>query len=307
MRAMKFLIVDDSPTIRVMLSNIIEEEELGTVAGEAVDGSEVYADILAEQGIDILIIDLLMPNRDGIETIREIAPFFRGKIIMISQVETKDMIGEAYSLGVDHYITKPINRCEVVNILKKVSNQLQLEKSLTDIQKSLSFLTNHSQKKSPERLKHSTQNPIIQSGKNILYELGIIGESGCKDLLDILAILSLLEKGGVRETPPLKDLYEKVIEKRLGHSSPQQELKKEIKAVEQRIRRAIHQALQSIASLGLTDYSNPKFEHYSSSFFDYTQVRMKMFELEGKIHDEYSHCRINIKKFIQALYLEAKS
>ncbi|MFK9092065.1 response regulator [Bacillus salipaludis] len=304
---MKFLIVDDSPAIRVMLSNIIEEEELGTVAGEAEDGSEVYADILAEEEIDILIIDLLMPNRDGIETIRDIAPFFRGKIIMISQVETKDMIGEAYSLGVDHYITKPINRLEVVSILKKVSDQLHLEKSLTDIQKSLSFLTTHSQKKYPEKLYHSTQNPIIQSGKNILCELGIIGESGYKDLLDILAILSKLEKDGIRETPPLKDLYEKIIEKRHGSSTPPQEVKKEIKAGEQRIRRAIHQALEHIASLGLTDYTNPKFENYSSSFFDYTQVRMKMLELEGKTHDENSHSRINIKKFIQALYLEAKS
>ena len=304
---MKFLIVDDFPTIRIMLSNIIEEEELGTVAGEAEDGSEVYADILAEQEIDILIIDLLMPNRDGIETIREIAPFFRGKIIMISQVETKDMIGEAYSLGVDHYITKPINRLEVVSILKRVSDQLQLEKSLTDIQKSLSLLTNHSQKKCPENLYHSKQNPIIQSGKSILCELGIIGESGYKDLLDILAILSQLEKNGVRETPPLKDLYEKLIEKRLGPSIPQQEVRKEIKAGEQRIRRAIHQALEHIASLGLTDYTNPKFENYSSSFFDYTQVRMKMLELEGKSHDENSHSRINIKKFIQALYLEAKN
>ena len=75
-----------------------KKKNLGTIAGEAEDGSEVYADILDKQEIDILIIDLLMPNRDGIETVREIAPFFHGKIIMISQVETKDLIGEAYSL-----------------------------------------------------------------------------------------------------------------------------------------------------------------------------------------------------------------
>ena len=55
----------------------------------------VYAHALSAQQVDILIIDLLMPNRDGIETVREIAPLFRGKIIMISQVETKDMISEA--------------------------------------------------------------------------------------------------------------------------------------------------------------------------------------------------------------------
>lgn len=303
---MNFFIVDDSTTIRAMLSNIIEEEGIGTVIGEAEDGSEIYADSLVEQKIDILLVDLLMPNRDGIETVREIAPFFCGKIIMISQVETKDLIGEAYSLGVDHYITKPINRLEVVSILKKVSDHQRLEKSLSDFQKSLSFLSNHSQHPEPNKTYLANKNPIIASGKNILLELGIIGESGNKDLLDVLTILAQLEKDRIRETPPLKDLYEKAIEKRLGSSASALEIKREIKAAEQRIRRAIHQALEHIASLGLTDYTNPTFEHYASSFFDYSQVRMKMLELEGKTNDDISHSRINIKKFIQALYMEAK-
>jgi two-component system, response regulator YcbB len=306
MRGLRYFIVDDSAAIRAMLSNIIEEEELGVVTGEAEDGSEVYADILMEKGVDILLIDLLMSNRDGIETVREIAPHFFGKIIMISQVETKDLIGEAYALGVDHYITKPINRLEVVSILRKVSEHLLLEKSLTDIQKSLSFLNNHNQKSDSKKFSRTIKNPIIQSGKSILLELGIIGESGNKDLLDILAILYQLENEGVRETPPLKDLYEKVIEKRLGPSASPLEIKKEIKAGEQRIRRTIHQAFEHIASLGLTDYTNPKFENYSSSFFDYSQIRMKMLEMEGKIPDASSHTRINIKKFIQALYMEAR-
>jgi two-component system, response regulator YcbB len=306
MRGMRYFIVDDSAAIRAMLSNIIEEEELGVVTGEAEDGSEVYADILMEKEVDILLIDLLMSNRDGIETVREIAPHFFGKIIMISQVETKDLIGEAYALGVDHYITKPINRLEVVSILRKVSEHLLLEKSLTDIQKSLSFLNNHHPKSDSKKFSRTIKNPIIQSGKSILLELGIIGESGNKDLLDILAILYHLENEGVRETPPLKDLYEKVIEKRLGPSASPLEIKKEIKAGEQRIRRTIHQAFEHIASLGLTDYTNPKFENYSSSFFDYSQIRMKMLEMEGKIPDASSHIRINIKKFIQALYMEAR-
>jgi two-component system response regulator YcbB len=305
---MKFFIVDDSASVRAMLSNIIEEDELGIVVGEAEDGSEVYADILAELEIDILLIDLLMPNRDGIETVREVIPFFKGKIIMISQVETKDMVGEAYSLGIEHYITKPINRLEVVSILKNVRDRQLLEKSLIDIQKSLNILGTINQKSAPVNPISATsmQNPIIQSGKNILLEIGIIGESGNKDLLDILSILYQFEKSGIRETPSLKDLYEQMVEKRLGPSARPTDVKKEIKSGEQRIRRAIHQALEHIASLGLNDYSNPKFENYSSSFFDFTQVRMKMMELESKDHDDTSHSRINIKKFIHALYMEAK-
>jgi two-component system response regulator YcbB len=301
---MNFFIVDDSATIRGMLSNIIEEEKLGTIVGEAEDGSEVYAHTLAAQEVDILIIDLLMPNRDGIETVREIAPLFRGKIIMISQVETKDMISEAYSLGVEHYITKPINRLEIMSVLKKVGEYLLLEKSIHNIQKSLSFLNTQSQ--IPQNQQQSKQNQIIPAAKSILLELGVIGKSGDKDLLDLLEVLNTLEEEGVREVPPLKELYATMIKKRLSGSASQSEINKETKAVEQRIRRAIQQVLEHLASLGLTDYANPTFEYYSSKLFDYSQVRMKMLELEGKMHTDTSHTRINIKKFIQALFMEAK-
>jgi two-component system, response regulator YcbB len=301
-----FFIVDDTATIRGMLSNIIEEEGMGTIVGEAIDGSEVDAYTLTAKNVDILLIDLLMPGRDGIETVREIIPFFHGKIIMISQVETKDMISEAYSLGVEHYITKPINRLEVVSVLRKVRNYLLLENSLHDIHRSLSILTTHKHNHFHEGIKRGKQNTITSSAKNIFLELGIIGKSGEKDLLDLLEILSQLEKERIREVPPLKELYEKAIENRLGSTVSPDEIRKEIKASEQRIRRTIQQVLEHIASLGLFDYTNPTFEQYSAKLFDYSQVRMKMLELEGKMRNDSTQSRINIKKFIQALYMEAK-
>ena len=310
---MNFFIVDDSAPIRAMLANIIEDDDLGVVVGEAEDGSEVYADMLAAKKIDILLIDLLMPNRDGIETVREIAPSFNGKIIMISQVETKDLIGEAYSLGVEYYITKPINRFEVVNVLKKVQEHLLLKNSIQQIQHSLSGLQQLNQPvptmMGATRSSQNDSYAIIASGKNILLELGIIGESGNKDLLDLLSVMYSIEQTGNRATPSLKELYEKIVEKRLGRSVSPCELKKETKAGEQRIRRAIHQALDHIAALGLTDYTNPKFEHYASTFFDYAQIRLKMRELEGKTGtgSTGTNPRVNIKKFIQALYMEAKT
>ncbi|OIK15849.1 transcriptional regulator [Bacillus sp. MUM 116] len=302
---MNFFIVDDAATIRGMLSNIIEEEGLGEVVGEAADGAEVDAYNLAAQEVDILMIDLLMPIRDGIETVREIAPYFRGKIIMISQVETKDMISEAYSLGVEHYITKPINRLEVVSVIKKVSEYLLLEKSLHHIQKSLSFLTKHNQ--NSRRVENSLPSKpptFISIGKSILLELGIVGKTGEKDLLDLLEILHQLDMEGNRELPPLKELYELAAQKRLGSTVSQEDVRKEGKAVEQRIRRILQQVLEHLASLGLTDYANPTFEYFSSKLFDYTQVRMKMLELEGK--NPSSPTRIDIKKFLLALHMEAK-
>ena len=166
---MRFFIVDDSASIRAMLANIIEEDGLGTVVGEAEDGSEVYVDLLEHKAIDILLIDLLMPNRDGLGTVREISPSFQGKIIMISQVETKEMIGEAYSLGVEYYLTKPINRLEVIEVLKKVIARLTLEKSLHDIHRFLGELDRLHIRKDPPVPTANKEYEIIDAARNILF------------------------------------------------------------------------------------------------------------------------------------------
>ena len=134
---MFYYIVDDDEVFRSMLSQIIEDGDLGEVIGESEDGAFIEADQLNFKKVDILFIDLLMPMRDGIETVRHIASSFTGKIIMISQVESKQLIGEAYTLGVEYYITKPLNKIEVMSVVRKVMERIRLERSIHDIQKSL--------------------------------------------------------------------------------------------------------------------------------------------------------------------------
>ena len=319
---MKFFIVDDSFAIRAMLSEIIDSEGLGTVVGEVDDGIKVDAEILNEKGVDILLIDLLMKQRDGLETIRKIIPHFKGKIIMISQVDQKDMVAEAYLIGIDHYITKPINKYEVVSVIQNETKHYLQEKSISNIQQSLINLTsfNHgaireekieatstlSPKPKPRQEVHHTG--ISKNGNNILMDFGIFGESGYYDLLEIIEYLFELENECriQFQFPPLKQLFEQLAVKNCK-SNPCNPtcIKKEAKASEQRVRRAIHQALNNLASIGLTDFGNPIFESYASKFFDFTQVRMKMLELEGKEKNQ-SPCRLNIKKFIEVFYMEAK-
>jgi len=287
---MRYYLVDDDPVVRAMLEEIIEDGDLGKVVGFSEDGSRIDAPLLSMQKVDVLLIDLLMPLRDGIETVRALTPFFEGKIIMISQVESKELFGEAYALGIEYYITKPINRLEVLSILRKVNERLWLEKSIQNVRESLNLLMHKKGQVQPEK-------DITQCGHFLLSELGMIGESGSRDLLEILEYLF---QNGDDKFPPLKELMYQVVLKRVG---PAAKIEKEIKAAEQRIRRAIYQALNQIASLGLTDYTNLKFENYAGKFFDFTEVRKKMRELED---GEELSPRINTKKFIQALYLEAK-
>ena len=104
---MNIMIIDDDDAIRMMLQDIIEDYRLGTVVESLPSAATLSNALLAMRQIDILIIDMLMPGIDGIQAVTKIKTGFTGKIIMLSQVESKDLVGKAYEYGVDYYITKP--------------------------------------------------------------------------------------------------------------------------------------------------------------------------------------------------------
>lgn len=303
---MRFFIIDDDPAIRVMLEQIIEDEDLGSVVGEAPDGAHVDSTLLELKKVDIILIDLLMPVRDGIETVRKLTGSFEGKIIMISQVESKEMIVKAYACGIEYFITKPINRLEVIAVIRKVSELLLIHQSFRNIQISLRAVGFRGEL--TEKEPSSIEKNIITCGNYMLSDLGLIGEAGSKDLLEMLDYLYRYEADHSQQQgfPQLHEIYHQIALKKLGPSASTIELKKEIKAAEQRVRRAVNQALTHLASLGLIDYSNPKFEQYSTKFFDLSDIRKKMKALENDETSALSLNRQNTKKFIQVLYLESR-
>ncbi|MDM5321463.1 response regulator [Bacillus altitudinis] len=304
---MRFFIVDDDEAVRSSLAQLIEDEELGIVAGEADDGAELTASYLNDLHIDILCMDLLMPERDGLETIRAIKDEFHGKYLMLSQVETKELIGQAYTLGVEYYVTKPINRVEVLSVLHLMIERLHLEHSIENIQHSLKSVMQFQQRgqtKTKQRGK-----TLAEAGQFLLAELGIVGEKGSKDLLDMILFTDqylALHTEHHDSFPSLKVIFNGVTEDKLNEPYTSADIAREAKAAEQRVRRAINQSLKHIASLGLTDFSHPTFENYASKFFDFTIVRKKMSELTKETSGREEHTRINVKKFVQVLYYEAK-
>ncbi|MGG4452687.1 response regulator [Brevibacillus porteri] len=304
---MRYFIVDDDPAIRFMLAQIIEDADLGEVCGEAEDGLQIDHDFLNWKQVDILLIDLLMPNRDGIETVSQLRRF-TGKIVMISQIETKEIIAEAYATGIEYYVTKPVNRREVISVLQKVRERILLQQSIEGIQRSLSVLSG-SMNATAALSKEATypEKGILSSARFLLTELGMISEKGSKDLLDMMEWLYHWEKERDEEVnfPPLRDIFLAIAARKLGKGVTAL-IQKETKAAEQRVRRAVYQALTHLASLGLTDYSNPKFESYATTFFDFTEVRKRMLELENQMEMTISSTRINTKKFIFVLYMESK-
>jgi two-component system response regulator YcbB len=299
---MLFYIVDDDESTRAMLAEIIEDGDLGVVAGEAEDGSILDKQRSIFKKIDILLIDLLMPHKDGIETIQGLKPVFNGKTIMISQIESKELIEKAYSHGITYFIIKPINKIEVLSVIKNVIENIQLEKSIHNIYK----LTENLLPENPVEQSSTSSENLTANTEFLLSEAGITGERGYQDLLDILHFLFKYEKEESFNDglPPLKDIYLKMIQDKKSITS-EQVLNREIKAAEQRIRRAINHSLTHFASLGLEDFMNPTFEKYAPKFFDFDIVQRRMEEIKNS-HPSSPPIRVNAKKFILVLYFETK-
>lgn len=288
---MRYFIVDDDTASRRMLEKIIIEGNLGVVAGEAGSGVDSLSPILSIHP-DVVLIDFLMPKLDGIETIEQLRQQgFQGQFIMISQVVNKEMVGEAYEKGIEFFIHKPINRLEVQSILKKTSEQFRLKQSLMAIRESLAYVGSE-----PITPKQRSVKEIVYS---ILNEMGIIGEAGSEDMVLIMEFL-INRQDSVIQLPPLKDLYEAISDSKKANIL---DIKKETKSIEQRIRRAIMAALNNLSSLGTFDYTNPKFEYYAPRYFDFQEIRVRMKEIDSD-HHVTSKVKINIKKFLQVLYLD---
>lgn len=295
---MRFFLIEDDAVVRKMLEKIIHESGLGEVVGQAEDGLHVSIDQL--YGVDVVLIDLLMPGLDGIQTIKKLrAQGFTGPFVMISQVENKEMIGQAYLHGIDTYIHKPINRYEVVSVLKRVADYLSVASSLDSIRRLVQTLENTKQ---PTATNHEPT--LEQKARQLLLVLGIAGEAGTADLLAIIRWLFDQEQQGrsIHDLPPLKELYAQTLQ-RVYKEEPL--IQKEIRAMEQRIRRMVLQAFTHLSSLGLADYTNPTFEHFAPRLFDFEEIRLRMQELEAG--EKATKCRINVKKFLTAFYMEIKN
>ncbi|WNF36215.1 DNA-binding domain-containing protein [Bacillaceae bacterium IKA-2] len=286
---LNFYILDDDISTRKILARILRDELLGEVLGENEHPLVAIEEIVTLQP-NIILIDLLMPYQDGIETVQQLKNMnYSGKFIMISQIENKDMVGKAYDAGIEYFIHKPINKIEVTSVINKVVAQIKMENSLQTIKESLSLFPSH-------EIKSGGRKPNLEKIMHeILTDLGILGETGSADVMELMKHLKKNDEGF--KNIPLKTLYIEVLKNKKQDTGD-----KATKTLEQRLRRAINQALINLASLGLTDYTNPKFELFSSKFFDFNEVRLKMNELDEKNPSRNS--RINIRKFLYAFYVE---
>lgn len=108
---MKILVVDDEERIRRLLKMYLERENY--VIEEAEDGNEALSKAL-ENDYDVILLDLMMPGKDGIEVCRELREKKATPVIMLTAKGEEINRVQGFEVGTDDYIVKPFSPREVV-------------------------------------------------------------------------------------------------------------------------------------------------------------------------------------------------
>ena len=122
---MTVLIVDDEERIRTLIKEYCLNENYDVL--ESSDGKEAL-DTIKNSKVDIVILDIMMPNMDGLTAYNEIKKYNIPTIILSARSEEYDkLIG--FDLGVDDYVTKPFSPKELIARIKAVTKRFN---DLTD-------------------------------------------------------------------------------------------------------------------------------------------------------------------------------
>ena len=118
------LIVDDNENIRKLIDIYLKREGFNTF--HAGDGEEAL-DVIDRHKIDLIVLDIMMPVMDGYELTKELRD--SGYIIPILMVTAKDTYPDkkqGFDLGIDDYITKPIDMEELVLRVKALLRRARI-------------------------------------------------------------------------------------------------------------------------------------------------------------------------------------
>lgn len=116
------LVVDDDPRIRQMMKRYLDQEGLATTL--AADGTAMRQ-ALAQEEIDLVLLDLVLPDTDGLQLAREVRATSNVPLIMVSgRCELVDRV-VGLEIGADDYIAKPFQLREVLARIRSVLRRCQ--------------------------------------------------------------------------------------------------------------------------------------------------------------------------------------
>ena len=120
---LRVLIVDDAIFMRKMICDILVENGM-EIVGEADTGAKAV-EKFAELRPDLVTMDLIMPEMNGIDAVRKIMEAdAKARIVMCSALGQQALVQEAIAAGAKDFLIKPFNAARVVEVIAKLFSQV---------------------------------------------------------------------------------------------------------------------------------------------------------------------------------------
>lgn len=202
----KVLIVEDDPMVAELNSSYMAQLPGFCLAGIVSNGEEAIQ-FLAQHKVDLILLDIFMPNLDGMELLSHIRSTDRGvDIIMVTASRNSQSIQKALRHGVVDYIVKPFNLQRLQSALLAYKERVQLIRQgqnldQSDIDQRILLKPDNIAGEMPKGLERETLALIVEQSKNIMdfftteemaQRIGVSRVS-LRKYLDYLAKVGVLE------------------------------------------------------------------------------------------------------------------
>ena len=119
-KAVRVLVVDDQTLFRTGLTSLLSEDERVDVVGQAVDGADAVKQAIKLKP-EVVLMDIKMPNQDGIEATRQIIEAIPGvKVLILTTFETDSQVIQALKAGASGYVLKDTSAAAIVSSIVAV-------------------------------------------------------------------------------------------------------------------------------------------------------------------------------------------
>jgi DNA-binding response OmpR family regulator len=116
------LVVDDAPENRMLVSALLIQQ--GFAVEQAADG-EAAVRVASESALDLIVLDVGLPDIDGIEVCRRVRAFSDAHVLMLTAQDTELDKVVGFEAGADDYVTKPFSVAELVGRVRAVLRRAQ--------------------------------------------------------------------------------------------------------------------------------------------------------------------------------------
>jgi DNA-binding response OmpR family regulator len=117
------LVIDNDPSTAAVFKKLLMSKDYNVLT---TNSSRESLDIVSRVILDLIILDLLMPEMDGWQLCKAIREITRTPILIISAIESSDIITKTLNLGADDYLVKPVSS---YTLLAHVKNLVRRHKT----------------------------------------------------------------------------------------------------------------------------------------------------------------------------------